>query len=139
MGIGLGIAAMVVSNYRELIVWQKAMDLVEAIYRVTEAFPDRELYGLSRQIRRAAISVPSNIAGGHGRSSTREFLHFLSIARGSVKEVETQVLIAERLAYINGDQSSHLVARTAEGSRLLSGLPRSLRNKISSGEPNDNR
>ena len=88
-------------DYRELIVWQKAMDLVEAIYRTTARFPKEELYGLTSQIRRAAVSIPSNIAEGQARNTTRDFLHFLAIAYGSLKEVETQVLIAERLGYID--------------------------------------
>ena len=94
-------AMMPVKDYRDLIVWQKAMDLVEAIYRTTAAFPREEIYGLTAQMRRAAVSIPSNIAEGNGRNTTRDYLHFLGMAYGSVKEVETQVLIAERLRYID--------------------------------------
>jgi four helix bundle protein len=86
-----------VKDYRDLIVWQKAMDLVETIYRTTATFPREEVYGLTSQIRRAAISIPSSIAEGNGRNTTRDYVHFLGMAYGSVKEVETQVLIAERL------------------------------------------
>lgn len=120
---------MPVRDYRELIVWQKAMDLVELVYRTTDGFPQREIYGLTAQVRRAAISIPSNIAEGQGRYSTRDFLHFLSIARGSLKEVETQVLIAERLGYVDQRMRSNLLELTTEVSRLISGLASSLREK----------
>jgi four helix bundle protein len=120
-----------VKDYRELIVWQKAMDLVETIYLTTKAFPKDELYGLTSQIRRAAISIPSNIAEGNGRNTTRDYVHFLGMAYGSVKEVETQVLIAERLQYINSTRSNELVKMTGEISRLVSGLMNSLNRKLS--------
>jgi four helix bundle protein len=84
-------------SYRDLIAWQKAMDLVTAIYRVTGSFPREELYGLTSQLRRAAVSVPSNIAEGQARFSRKEFHHFLSQARGSLVEIETQLMIAENL------------------------------------------
>ena len=92
---------MSVQHYRELIVWQKAIVLVKEVYRGTSDFPKTEIYALTNQIRRAAISIPSNIAEGQGRNSTREFLHFLSVAQGSLMELETQVTIAERLGYFN--------------------------------------
>lgn len=120
---------MPVKDYRELIVWQKAMDLVELVYRATDGFPQKELYGLTAQMRRAAVSIPSNIAEGQGRYSTRDFLHFLSIARGSLKEVETQIIIAERLGYLDQRVRSNLLELTAEVSRLISGLASSLREK----------
>jgi len=119
---------MPVKDYRELIVWQKAMDLVEMVYRVTGKFPNSELYGLTSQLRRAAVSVPSNIAEGQGRSTTRDFLHFLSIANGSLKEVETQVLISQRSGYIDQQQTSQLIKFTEVG-RVLSGLTNSLKRK----------
>jgi four helix bundle protein len=120
-----------VKDYRDLIVWQKAMDLVETIYRTTGAFPREEIYGLTSQIRRAAVSIPSNIAEGNGRHTTRDYVHFLGMAYGSVKEVETQVLIAERLQYINSVHSAELVQMTTEIARLISGLVNSLNRKIS--------
>jgi four helix bundle protein len=101
-----------IQNYRELIVWRKGMDLVESVYRATIGFPREEIYGLTSQIRRAAVSIPSNIAEGQGRGATRDFLYFLSIAQGSLKEVETQVLIAERLAYVANQLSARLVEQT---------------------------
>jgi four helix bundle protein len=120
---------MAIQSYRELIAWQKAMDLVETVYRATKTFPREEIYSLTAQIRRAAISIPSNIAEGQGRNTTRDFLHFLSIAKGSLKEVETQVLIAERLAYVTRQITAALLAQTTEVGRLLSGLSNSLKKR----------
>ncbi len=122
---------MAVRDYRELIVWQKSMDLVELLYRHTKSFPKEELYGLTAQMRRAAVSIPSNIADGQARQTTRDFIRFLSIARGSLKELETQVIICHRLAYIDEAQESELVAATEEVSRLISGLTNSLRKRAS--------
>ena len=118
-----------IRDYRDLIVWQKAMDLVEAVYRTTAAFPKEEMYGLTSQLRRAAVSIPSNIAEGNGRNTTRDYLNFLGMAYGSVKEVETQVLIAERLRYIDSNQTGRLVTMTAEIARLISGLVNSLKRR----------
>jgi four helix bundle protein len=115
-----------VTSYRELIVWQKAMDLVEAIYKVTRTFPNDEMYGLTSQLRRAAVSVPSNIAEGQGRASTREFLYHLSVAHGSVCEVETHVLIAERLTYLDEQAVHRLMNLASEVGRLINGLTNSL-------------
>jgi four helix bundle protein len=109
-------------NYRDLIAWQKAMDLVETIYQMTRAFPREEIYSLTSQIRRAAVSIPSNISEGQGRGTDKEFLQFLRIAHGSLREVETQVLIAERLAYIEQKQSQEALSQAAEVGRLLTGL-----------------
>ena len=120
---------MPVKNYRELIVWQKAMDLVELVYRLARRFPKDELYGLTSQIRRAAVSIPSNVAEGQGRRTTAEFLRFLSIANGSLKEVETQLLLAERLAYIDQQQTAEAMALTTEVTRLINGLINSLEKK----------
>ncbi len=120
---------MPIKDYRDLIVWQRAMDLVEKIYELTRRFPKEELYGLSSQVRKAAVSVPSNIAEGHGRHTTREFLHFLSIASGSLREIETDVLIARRLGYVDQRNESETLSLAAEVSRLGSALVRSLRKK----------
>lgn len=117
---------MKVKKYSELIVWQKAMDLTEDIYAETRRFPKEEIYGLTSQLRRAAVSVPSNIAEGQGRKSTGEFLRHLSIAYGSLMEVETQILIAARLVYLDAGQVDKLIERTSEVGRLLNGLMRSL-------------
>jgi len=92
-------------SYRQLLAWQKAMQLVTRIYTITKQFPREELYGLTNQLRRAAVSVPSNIAEGQARYSAREFHHFLSHARGSLVEIETQVMISENLGYISHDEA----------------------------------
>jgi four helix bundle protein len=118
---------MAVRNYSELIAWQKAMDLVEKIYSSTKRFPKEELYGLTSQVRRAAVSVPSNIAEGQGRKSTNEFLHHLSISYGSLREVETQILIAGRLHYLGQEEIKRLLELSAEVGRLINGLSHSLR------------
>jgi four helix bundle protein len=90
-----------IRNHKDLEVWKKSMDLVSNIYKITESFPNKELYGLTNQIRRAAVSVPSNIAEGAARSSKKEFIQFLYIALGSLSELETQIIIANRLEYLN--------------------------------------
>ncbi|HMA36677.1 MAG TPA: four helix bundle protein [Chloroflexia bacterium] len=113
-------------NYRDLLAWQKAMDLVEMVYAATRAWSKEELYGLTNQIRRAAVSVPSNIAEGQGRSSSKEFAHHLHIAYGSLREVETQALIGARLAYLPADNTAQLLAATGEVGRLINGLVSSL-------------
>ena len=118
---------MAVKRFNDLIVWQKSMTLVERIYLATASFPKEEIYGLTSQIRRAAVSIPSNIAEGQSRHSTKEFLRFLSIALGSRSEVETQVLIASRLHYLSSDATSELTAQLDEVGRLLRGLVNSLR------------
>jgi four helix bundle protein len=108
--------------YRDLIVWQKAVELVTEIYRVTRQFPKDEIYGLSSQIRRAAVSVPCNIAEGQGRLTRREFHQFLGYARGSLMEMETQVVIAGNLGDLQEDQVSRLLELSAEVGRILNGL-----------------
>ena len=117
---------MGVRNYRDLLVWQKAMDLVQEIYKATKTFPQEELFCLTSQLRRAGISIPSNIAEGEGRKSKKEFLHHLSIAYGSLREVETQVLIAERLEYLAKDKLDRLMGMCAEVGLLINGLSRSI-------------
>src|SRR5947207_11950442 len=112
-------------NYRDLIVWQKAMDLVEHVYRTSRRFPKDELYALTNQIRRAAVSIPSNIAEGQGRGSDPELLRFLRIAHGSLRELETQVLIAERLEYNDSAVTKRLTEMAADVGRMTNGLIRS--------------
>ncbi|GAH43707.1 unnamed protein product [marine sediment metagenome] len=90
-----------IKNHKDLEVWKKSMDLVSNIYKITESFPNKELYSLTNQIRKAAVSVPSNIAEGAARNSKKEFIQFLYIALGSLSELETQVIIASRLEYLN--------------------------------------
>ena len=117
---------MAIKSYRDLIVWQKAMDLVEDVYKKTKGFPREELYGLTSQLRRAVVSVPSNIAEGQGRTSTKEFLHHLSIAYGSLCEVETQILIGHRLGYLEKRDLESLDELTSEVGRLINGLSNKL-------------
>lgn len=106
-------------THKDLKVWKKSLDLVEKVYISTKAFPKEEIYGLSSQIRRAAISIPSNIAEGAARNSRREFVHFLYIAFGSINELETQFIIAERLGYCEIDTISEVIE---EISKMLSSL-----------------
>ncbi len=109
-------------HFKDLIAWQKSVDLVEEIYRLTEAFPARENYGLTNQLRRAAVSVASNIAEGQARYSKKDFRHFLRAAKGSLAEIETQVLIARRLGYINQDSCDRCTGSIKEVGRILAGL-----------------
>jgi four helix bundle protein len=117
---------MAVKNYSELLAWQRAMDLVESVYKVTQTFPREELYGLTSQIRRAVVSIPSNIAEGQGRGPTKEFTHHLAIAYGSLCEVQTQLLIAKRLGLINEQSFQALFELSQEVARLTNGLINSL-------------
>ena len=116
-------------NYRDLLAWQKAMELVEMVYEATKVFPKEEAYGLMSQLRRAAVSVPSNIAEGQGRTTDKEFQNFLSIAHGSVREVETQILIAQRLHFMPAEQAETLLNQAGEVGRLIKGLWNSLLKK----------
>lgn len=109
-------------GHRDLVAWQKAMQLVKEIYRATESFPRHELYGLANQLRRAAVSIPSNLAEGAARNSRKEFHQFIGTARGSLAEVETQVEIARDLSYVQEPVASDLLVRVAEVGRMLSGL-----------------
>lgn len=121
-------------GYRRLVAWQKGMDLVEAVYQSTKAWPRDEQYGLTSQVRRAAVSVPSNIAEGHARSGPREFAHHVSIAYGSLSEMETQILIAQRLGYSDTMTSEWLMTQASETRRVTLGLLRSLRNQAKNEE-----
>jgi four helix bundle protein len=113
---------MTIRNYRDLIAWQKAMDFVTEVYRITSTFPREELYGLTNQLRRCSVSIPSNIAEGQGRRTDPEFAHRLSIAHGSLREAETQLLISERLGYLKRDDLERLLAEAGEIGRLIMGL-----------------
>ena len=110
------------SSFRDLRVWQDAMKLASEIYRITAMFPKHELYGLSQQMRRAAVSVPSNIAEGKGHRSDRGFVNFLFHARGSLLELETQVEIASDLAYLPAEQATSLLGQTKTVGGSLTGL-----------------
>ena len=113
---------METSDYRNLTVWQKAIDLVVEIYGLTSKLPKDELFGLTNQLRRAAVSIPSNIAEGNGRGSTKEYLHFLYIARGSKSEVETQLMICLALKYLKESDIENALGLCTEISKMLNKL-----------------
>lgn len=115
-----------IKSHRDLIVWQKSMDLVVLVYKATEGFPRHELYGLTSQIRRAASSLPANIAEGQGRRSKPEFRQFLGNARGSLLELDTHLELALRLNYLTPTQSGRINEQLVEVSKILNGLLRSL-------------
>ncbi len=114
-------------KHHDLMVWQESMSLVKDIYRATENFPREEIYALTSQMRRAAVSVPSNIAEGAARTSNKEFLHFLSIARGSLSELETQILLAHDLEYL--PENRLVLERVERIFALLGGLIKSLKGR----------
>ncbi|OIQ97004.1 hypothetical protein GALL_209470 [mine drainage metagenome] len=116
-------------KYCDLVVWQKAMDMVTSIYMITAIFPNEERFGLTSQIRRAAVSVPSNIAEGHGRKATGAYLNHISIALGSVMELETQIQIALRLNFIDESTCTLLLSQSNEIGRMLGGLRKSISNQ----------
>jgi len=116
----------VIKSHRDLLVWQKAMQLVTACYELTRSFPDRERFGLSSQLQRAAVSVPANVAEGNARRSKPSYLNHLSIATGSLAEVETHILIAINLGYIEEVQVESTLNQLEEVRRMLAGLIRSL-------------
>ena len=110
----------------ELLVWQKAIDFAEAVYVLTRRFPREEMFGLTSQLRRAVISVPSNIAEGQGRGSAKEFVQFLNISNGSLQEAETQLILSDRFKYVSGDELERTLQASAEIGRMNYGLIRSL-------------
>lgn len=109
-------------HYRDLLVWQKGMVVVEEVYRLTKAFPSEEKFGLVSQMRRSAVSIPSNIAEGKSRASRKEFANFVAIARGSLAELETQLLLSFRLGYIKEIESSSISLLVEELQRMLDSL-----------------
>ncbi len=113
---------MNIKSYKDLIVWRKAMDLAAEVHLLSKVFPKEELYGLASQVRRAAISVPSNIAEGQARQSTAEFLNFLSIAQGSLAEVETQIALAQRFHYVTAEATAKVGSLAVEISKMLFSL-----------------
>ncbi|MBW3566086.1 MAG: four helix bundle protein [Acidobacteria bacterium] len=113
-------------RFKELKVWQKSMDLVVETYKATSIFPQEECYGLTAQIRRSAISIPSNIAEGNGRRSRKEYLRFISIASGSLAEIETQILLSQHLVYLPAQIAEVLTEKIREIGRMLIGLRESL-------------
>ena len=113
---------MKTSDYKQLQVWQKGMDLTEEVYRLVKQLPREETFAMSDQLRRAAVSVPSNIAEGHGRGTDKEFIKFLTIARGSLLEVETQLLICNRLNLISSSDSRLAQSLIIEIGKMLNAL-----------------
>src|SRR3990172_3804598 len=124
---------MPVNSFRDLRVWQAAMNLVEQVYGLTQTFPKHELYGLAGQMQRAAVSIPSNIAEGHTREHTREYVQHISIAQASLAELQTQLEIAVRLGYLADEQSAGVGDEIASLSRQLYSLRNALRRRL--GEP----
>lgn len=122
---------MAIQSFRDLEVWQCAMRLVESVYAITTKFPPSELYGLTSQMRRCAVSIPSNIAEGRGRKGTREFINFLGIAYGSLCELQTQLELAHRLNFIEKDSHSRIQTQSDEVGRMLNGLTNSLNRRNS--------
>jgi four helix bundle protein len=127
----VGDSSMSIQSYRELKVWQRAMDLIDGCYHATRSFPADERYGLVSQIRRAAVSIAANIAEGQGRNHTKEFLNHLSMARGSLMEVETLLLVSQRVGYLPDASLAPLAALCDEVSRMLTGLRHALEKKLS--------
>ncbi len=124
-----------IASYRDLTVWQRAMDLVTLCYRLSERYPRSEEFNLRMQTRRAVISVAANIAEGHGRTGIGEYLHHLSISHGSLMELETLVHAAVRLGYVEADAASGFFEGTEEVARLLKALMRALRQRASEATP----
>jgi four helix bundle protein len=122
-----------VRHFRQLVVWQRSMELVLLVYEITRSFPREEIYGLSAQVRRAAVSIPSNIAEGYARKSTRELVQYLGIADGSLAEVQTQLLIAEALGYCESKAIDRAMGMIDESQRMLHSMQSSLRDKIRQG------
>lgn len=116
----------VVSSYRDLLVWQQAIELATEIYKSTRAWPKHELYGLTQQVRRAAVSVPANIAEGYGREVRGSYVQFLRVAQGSLKEVETHLIIASKVDIADGDQIAELLTKCESVGKLLRLLIRKL-------------
>lgn len=126
---------MDVKSYKDLMVWQKAMDMTSLVYRVTAELPADERFGLISQARRAAVSVPANLAEGHRRSSTKDFLRFVSIAAGSLAEVETLIELSVRLYSIQSSSLEELVSSADEVGRMIRGLQQALESRLASPSP----
>ena len=120
---------MEVHSYRDLRVWQIGVDIVGQVYEVTRNFPKAEVFGLTSQIQRAAVSVPSNVAEGHARGGTREFLHFITISLGSLAELETQLVIAHRLKYVDNEALGRVLHMCNDLGKMLRALQKSLKDK----------
>jgi four helix bundle protein len=126
---------MATSNYKQLRVWQNGMELVRRVYLVTRNFPKREVFGLSSQVQRAAVSIPANIAEGHTRGTTREFLRYVTMAHGSLAELETLFLIAQDLEYLDAKNLADLATLCDATGRMLGSLRRALMKKLNPQNP----
>ena len=126
-------------SHRDLIVWQKAVDFADSLYEMTESFPKHELYGLTSQLRRAGVSVPSNITEGNGRGTTQDYIRFLFHSYGSLMEVDTQVHLATRRSYITVNDEDRAIEQLSEFGRMLNGLIASLERRKASRESNNKR
>jgi four helix bundle protein len=115
-----------IKSFRDLIIWQRGIHLVKEVYKETQIFPKQELYGLTSQIRRSAISIPSNVSEGHIRQHRAEFRQFLSMALGSLAELETQMIIARELNYISNEKSENLIAQMDSLGKMIRGLMKKL-------------
>ncbi|MCL4767257.1 MAG: four helix bundle protein [Hyphomicrobiaceae bacterium] len=122
-------AEYTIRSYRDLVIWQKAMDVAVSCYELTAKFPKDELYGLAAQIRRASASVAANVAEGHGRENTGSFIQFLRVSQGSLKELETHVMLAERVGIVPKTSTGPLLAECESIGRMLRSLIRSLQQK----------
>ena len=121
---------MAVFYYTDLDVWEKSMELAVDVYKTVKLLPKEELYALSDQMRRAVLSISSNIAEGQQRNSTKEFVHFLFIAKGSLSELETQIILCEKLDYLEKSITDKLLAECSEIGKMLNGLLNRLNNKL---------
>jgi four helix bundle protein len=115
-----------IASHRDLIVWQKAMDMVVDVYRLTSFFPKVETYRLTSQVTRSAVSVPANIAEGHSRGSAKEYAYYLAIAKGSLMETETYLMLAIRLGYLTSEETEGSLARIVEISKMLTAIRKKL-------------
>lgn len=122
---------MAVKDFRDLLIWQKSMSMARAVYVLSIDFPQHEVYGLTSQIRRSAVSIASNIAEGHGRESPKEFARFLRIARGSLAEFQTQLYLSNDLGYCNANDFNNLITMSEEIGRMLRGLQNTLDSQLS--------
>lgn len=119
----------IIQNYQELLIWQKGMEIVKAVYKITHSFPKEEIYGITSQIRRSAVSIPSNIAEGRSRASGKEFIQFLKITLGSLAELETQLLIAKDIGYLREEEIRPLIGLLDEERKMLNSIIYKLKEK----------
>lgn len=122
---------MSINSHKDLVVWKKGIELCKMVYKVTEDFPKSEIYGITSQMRRSVVSIPSNIAEGRSRNTTKDFLHFLSISLGSASELETQIEIARELSFITQQKYIDLNSHLVEVSKMIVGLMKKLNQKSS--------